>query len=45
MALNIGDRLGHDDVTALIGEGEWGRCIAPPTRSCTAPPITYQEEV
>ena len=21
MALNIGDRLGHDDVTALIGEG------------------------
>ena len=23
MALTIGDCLGHDDVTALIGEGGW----------------------
>ncbi len=25
MALNIGDRLGHYDVTALIGEGGMGQ--------------------
>ena len=24
MSLNVGDRLGHDDVTALIGEGGHG---------------------
>ena len=23
MALNVGDRLGYYDVTALIGEGAW----------------------
>ncbi len=25
MALNVGDRLGHYDVTALIGEGGMGQ--------------------
>ena len=25
MALNVGDRLGHDGVTALIGEGGMGQ--------------------
>ena len=25
MALNVGSRLGHYDVTALIGEGEMGQ--------------------
>ena len=25
MSLNVGDRLGHDDVTALIGEGGMGQ--------------------
>ena len=25
MALTVGSRLGHYDVTALIGEGGWGR--------------------
>ena len=33
MALNIGDRLGHYDVTTLIGEGAWAASIAPPTRN------------
>ena len=28
MALNVGSRLGHYDVTALIGEGGWARSIA-----------------
>ena len=27
MALTVGSRLGHYDVTALIGEGAWGRSI------------------
>ena len=25
MSLNVGDRLGHDDVTALVGEGGMGQ--------------------
>ena len=29
MALNIGDHLGHYDVTALIGEGGMGQATAP----------------
>ena len=33
MALNVGDRLGHYDVTALIGEGEMGQvCRATDTQ-------------
>ena len=27
MALSVGSRLGHYDVTALIGEGGWARSI------------------
>ena len=27
MALNVGSRLGHYDVTALIGEAAWGKSI------------------
>ena len=33
MALDVGSRLGHYDVTALIGEGGWARSIRPLTRS------------
>ena len=29
MPLSPGTRLGHDDVTSLIGEGAWARYIAP----------------
>ena len=29
MTLNVGDRLGHYDVTALIGEGGMGRSQHP----------------
>ena len=36
MALEIGSRLGHYDVTALIGEGGMGQVWRPPTRSSTA---------
>ena len=33
MGLNVGDRLGHDDVTAQIGEGGMGEvCQATDTR-------------
>ena len=35
MALAIGSRLAHYDVTALIGEGAWGRSIRPPIPSST----------
>ena len=28
MALNAGTRLGHSDVSVLIGEGGMGRCSA-----------------
>ena len=28
MALNVGSRLGHYDVTALIGEGGMGEVVA-----------------
>ena len=28
MTLNVGSRLGHDDVTALIGEGGYGAGVA-----------------
>ena len=31
MALEVGSRLGHYDVTALIGEGGMGQVCAPPT--------------
>ena len=31
MALNIGDRLGHYDVTALIGEGGRGVGLRTPS--------------
>ena len=31
MTLVVGSRLGHYDVTALIGEGGWGRSIRPLT--------------
>ena len=36
MALTIGDRLGHYDVTALIGEGGWDGSTRPPTRNSAA---------
>ena len=29
MALQVGSRLGHYDVTALIGEGAWDRSTRP----------------
>ena len=32
MALNIGSRIGHYDVTALIGEGGMGQAGANPRR-------------
>ena len=32
MPLTVGSSLGHYDVTALIGEGAWGRSIGPTTR-------------
>ena len=32
MSLTVGSRLGHYDVTALIGKG--ARCIEPETPSC-----------
>ena len=35
MALEIGSRLGHYDVTALIGEGGVARCIGRPTSAGT----------
>ncbi len=33
MALSVGSRLAHYDVTALIGEGAWARSIRPPIPS------------
>ncbi len=33
MSLSAGTRLGPYEVTAQIGVGGMGRCIAPPTRS------------
>ena len=33
MALTVGSRLGHYDVTALIGEGGMARCIEREMRS------------
>ena len=35
MPLNAGSRLGHYDVTALIGEGGMGQVYQPPTPSRT----------
>ena len=33
MALTAGTRLGHYDVTGLIGEGAWDKAGGPPTPS------------
>ena len=36
MALEVGSRLGHYDVTALIGEGGMGQVYQAPTRTLFA---------
>ena len=45
MALNIGDRLGHYDVTALIGKGGMGRGVGLRTPSGTGSKCVLRKRV
>ena len=41
MALSVGDRISHDDVTALIGEGGMGQVWKPWRFTCALPLDTH----
>ena len=43
MALNVGSRIAHYNVTALIGEGGMGDSGGRTTRSSNTPAVLYAE--